>query len=169
MMTFREAVWLFPFAFTLHVLEELPRFTTWAREYASPTFTFREYLTIHVAGIIGAFIAAALLYFFPNKVLVFLFFAFTFTPAIFFNVFFHAGATVYFRAYCPGLVSALILYLPLFFFVSQRALNEGLISGKLMIVSFIVAGFFHTAEVGHNVFKVYKSALVSFAHLKDIT
>jgi hypothetical protein len=78
-----------------------------------------------------------------------------FTPAIFFNVFFHAGATVYFRTYCPGLITALILYLPLFFFVIQRALSEGLISSKLAIVSFVIAGFFHAAEVGHNVFKAW--------------
>jgi hypothetical protein len=154
-MTFREAVWLFPLAFTLHVLEELPRFTMWAQRYASSDFTFGDYLKIHIAGIITAFIAAAVLYSYPNKILVFLFFAFMFTPAIFFNVFFHAGATVYFRAYCPGLATSLILYLPLFFIVSQRALSEDLISGKLAIVSFVIAGFFHAAEVGHNVFKAW--------------
>jgi hypothetical protein len=36
-LSFREAVWLFPLAFTLHVLEEIRQFTPWANRYASPT------------------------------------------------------------------------------------------------------------------------------------
>jgi hypothetical protein len=35
-LSFRQAVWLFPFAFTLHVLEEVRQFTAWANRYASP-------------------------------------------------------------------------------------------------------------------------------------
>ena len=73
-LSFRQAVWLFPFAFTLHALEEVWQFTNWARRHASPQFTFRDYLTIHLAGIMTAFVAAALIWFFPNKVVVFLFF-----------------------------------------------------------------------------------------------
>jgi hypothetical protein len=41
-LTFREAIWLFPFAFTLHVLEEVRQFTAWANRYASPQFTFQR-------------------------------------------------------------------------------------------------------------------------------
>src|SRR5262245_40078112 len=44
--TFRDAIWLFPPAFTLHVLEEWPRFTNWAKRYASPLFTQQEYTTL---------------------------------------------------------------------------------------------------------------------------
>src|SRR5262245_58333423 len=109
-LTFREGVWLFPFAYTLHVLEEVWQFTDWANRYASPKFTFRDYLTIHIAGIVTSFIAAAVIWFFPNKVVVFLFFTFVFTPAVFFNIFFHAGATAVFGAYRPGLFTALTVY-----------------------------------------------------------
>ena|SRR5262252_252435 len=109
-LTFREAVWLFPFAFTLHVLEEVRQFTKWANRHASPHFTFQEYLKIHLAGIVAAFIATAAIWFFPNKVVVFIFFTFIFTPAVFFNILFHAGATAAFGAYCPGLLTALTVY-----------------------------------------------------------
>ena len=81
-LSFREAVWLFPFAFILHVLEEMPQFTAWTNRYASPQFTFREYLTLHLAGIVMAFLSAGLIWFFPNKVVVFLFFTFIFTPGL---------------------------------------------------------------------------------------
>lgn len=71
-LTFRQAVWLFPFAFMLHVLEEVRQFTAWANRYASPEFTFQEYLKIHIAGIIVAFVAAAVIWFSSNKVVIFI-------------------------------------------------------------------------------------------------
>ena len=36
-VTFRDAIWLFPAAFTLHVLEEWPRFTNWAQRQLKAT------------------------------------------------------------------------------------------------------------------------------------
>lgn len=154
-LSFRQAVWLFPFAFTLHVLEEVRQFTAWANRYASPHFTFQDYLKLHLAGIVIAFIAAAIIWFFPNKVVVFPFFTFIFTPGIFFNIFFHAGATAAFGAYCPGLLTALTVYPPLFYFISRLAFSEGLLTNKLGWISFVIAGVIHAADVSHNVFKVW--------------
>jgi uncharacterized membrane protein YeaQ/YmgE (transglycosylase-associated protein family) len=154
-LSFREAVWLFPVAFTLHVLEELPQFTAWAKRYVTASYKRRGYLKIHLAGIIGAFLAAAVLWYFPNRIIVFIFFTFVFTPGIFFNTLFHAGATAYFGAYCPGLLTALMLYLPLYGFVSTLAYREGLLGNEIGLLSFIIAGIFHTAEVGRNVFKAW--------------
>jgi hypothetical protein len=154
-LSFRQAVWLFPLAFTLHVLEEVRQFTAWASRYASPQFTFQGYLKIHIAGIIIAFVAAAVIWFFPNKAVVFIFFTFIFTPGILYNTLFHFGATAWFGAYCPGLLTALILYLPLYYTVSTLAYREGLLSNKVGLISFVIAGVFHAAEVGHNVFKAW--------------
>ncbi len=44
-VAFHEAVWLFPLSFILHVLEEWPRFTSWAQRYASALYTQRDYNT----------------------------------------------------------------------------------------------------------------------------
>ena len=46
-LRFRDAVWLFPIAYTLHVLEELPQFTNWAQRYANASFTMRDCLKQH--------------------------------------------------------------------------------------------------------------------------
>ena len=105
-LNFRQAVWLFPIAYTLHVLEELPLFTSWARRYASPAFTMRDYLVIHMTGIVVAFVAPLVINRFPHRAVIFGFFAFIFTPAVCFNILFHAGATVAFGAYSPGLLTA---------------------------------------------------------------
>src|ERR1051325_4463581 len=152
---FRRLVWLFPIAYVLHVLEELPRFTAWAIRYANPGFTMRDYLTVHVAGVVVAVAAPLVISYFPNRYVVFVFFTFVFTPAAFFNILFHAGATVLFGVYCPGLITALTVYPAVWFLLSRIALREALLSMPLTVVSFGVAGFFHVADVSHNVFKVW--------------
>ncbi len=154
-LSFREAVWLFPAAFTLHVLEEWPQFSAWAMKYASARFTRHEYIVIHLAGVIIAILFPTLIWFFPNKLVVFSFFALVFTPSVFYNALFHAGATAAFRVYCPGLLTALTVYPALFYFVSRLAYHEGLLTNGIGIFAFVLAGVIHTAEVGHNVFKAW--------------
>src|ERR1051326_4953032 len=152
-VTFRDAIWLFPPAFTLHVLEEWPRFTSWTKRYASPLFTQRDYITIHVAGIIASLLFTIIVSRFPNPALVFVFFAFILAPSLFFNTLFHAGAPAVTHEYCPGVITSLSLSLPIFFFVSSVAWRENLLDLRRFIVVLIVAGSFHIWEVGHNVFK----------------
>lgn len=154
-LSFRQAVWLFPLAFTLHVLEEVRQFTAWANRHASSQFTFREYLTIHLAGIALSFTAAAVIRLFPNRVTVFLFFTFMFTPGVFYNIFFHAGATACSGEYCPGLLTALTIYPPLFYFISRLAFSEGLLTNRLRWISFVLAGLVHAADVSRNVFRAW--------------
>jgi hypothetical protein len=154
-LSFRQAVWLFPFAFALHVLEEVSQFTTWAQRHASPHFTVQQYLTIHLTGIVAAFIAAAVIRLFPNKVVVFLFFTLMFTPGVFYNILFPAGATAYSGAYCPALLTALTIYPPLFYFISRLAFSEGLLTNRLGWISFALAGAVHAADVSRNVFKAW--------------
>ena len=152
---FRLIVWLFPIVYVLHVVEELPHFTDWARQYANASFTMREYLTVHVAGVAVAVAATLMIRYFPNRVVIFIFFTFVFTPAVFFNIIFHAGATAVFRAYSPGLLTAITIYPITFFLVGRQALQEKLISSRAALISFFVAGVFHAADVSHNVFKAW--------------
>ena len=154
-LTFGEAVWLFPAAFTLHVLEEWPRFTAWANRYASQGYTRHEYVMIHLAGILASVVSAALMWRFPYRALVFVFFALVFTPSVFWNAIFHAGATVVFRVYCPGVMTAVGVYPVLFYVVSRGAYREGLLSSGGWVAALVIAGVFHAWEVGHNVFKVW--------------
>jgi hypothetical protein len=152
---FRQLVWLFPIAYVLHVFEELPRFTTWVVRYANPTFRMRDYLIIHLIGIAVAVAGPLAVRYFANRLVLFAFFTFVFTPAAFFNILFHVGATVVFRAYCPGLITALTVYPVVFFIVTRTAVRERLLPASLAIVSFGIAGLFHLADVSHNVFKAW--------------
>jgi hypothetical protein len=108
-----------------------------------------------VAGIIASLLFTLIVWRFPNRAVVFVFFEFVFAPSLFFNTLFHAGATVVTHEYCPGVITALTLYLPIFFFVSSAAWRENLLDLRKLIVVLIVAGSFHLSEVGHNVFKAW--------------
>jgi Protein of unknown function with HXXEE motif len=153
--TFRVAVWLFPAAFVLHVAEEWPRFINWAQRHASSRYTQHDYIIIHLAGIASAIMMAAIVSRFPNRTLVFLFFAFAFAPGLLCNTFFHAGATLVTREYCPGVITAMTIYIPVFSFVCRLAWRENLVSVTTLPSALLIAAAFHTWEVGHNVFKAW--------------
>jgi hypothetical protein len=87
--------------------------------------------------------------------LFFVSFAFIFAPNLFFNTPFHAGATVVTQEYCAGVITALTLYLPIFFLVSSVAWRENLLDLRKLIAVLIVAGSFHIWEVGHNVYEAW--------------
>lgn len=154
-LTFHQAIWFFPPAFLLHVVEEWPRFTRWAQAHASEQFTRRDYNTIHIAGISASLLSAALVWRFPNPWTVFVIFAFIFAPSVFFNTLFHAGASLLTRTHCPGVVTAILVYLPLSILLTERVYSERLLTPFALAASLLVAGLFHTWEVGHNVFKAW--------------
>lgn len=113
----------------------------------------RDYLIVHAIGLLIALLSASVISINNHRILIFVFFTFIFTPAVFFNVLFHAGTTVIFRAYCPGLITALYIYTPLFFAISYLVLREQLLTHRMAVVSFVVAGVVHATDVAHNVFK----------------
>jgi Protein of unknown function with HXXEE motif len=102
---FREVIWYFPLATALHFLEEAPRFTTWAQRYASPHFTLAHWKRIHAIGFVYALAFSGMVSFYPRRPLVFLFLALCFLESGF-NALFHLGASLYFRTYSPGLLTA---------------------------------------------------------------
>jgi hypothetical protein len=111
--TFSQVILLVPAATLLHVLEEWPGFPRWARRFASPHYTDREYLVVHGVGLATSLVAALVVSRFPSPWLLVPFFAFLVGPGIFWNALFHVGATFVSRTYCPGAVTGLLLYAPL--------------------------------------------------------
>jgi len=73
---------------------------------------------------------------------------------VFFKALFHAGATAVYRVYCHGLLRALTVYPPLYYFLSRLAYRD-LLSCCAGLWALVVAGVFHAAGVGHNGFKVW--------------
>ena len=154
-LTLRGALWLFPIVFAAHVREEWPGFPAWAQQHASLAFTSRDYWVLHGAGLIAAVLVPILWASFPRSWVAFGLFSFVLIPSMGWNTVFHAAATVMSRRYCPGLVTAVMLYLPLLTILSLLAVNEAVLSPAMLVAAAIVAGVFHAAEVGHNVYNAW--------------
>jgi hypothetical protein len=58
-MSFRRLAWLFPAAYLVHVLEEAPGFTEWARRNASTRYSQREFIRINTLGFVSSLAATA--------------------------------------------------------------------------------------------------------------
>jgi uncharacterized protein with HXXEE motif len=152
-VAFTDAVLLFPVAVLLHVVDEWPGFPRWARRFASPQYSDREYLAIHKGAVMFAVGCAALVRAFPSSWMVFGFFAIAFFPAILCNAMFHIGATALTRTLCPGVVTSVLVYLPLATFIVDGALRQAALPPVILVVAAVFATAFHVIEVGHNVFK----------------
>jgi hypothetical protein len=152
-LPFRQAVWLFPLATALHFLEEAPHFADWKGKYARPGYTHQRWRRIHGLGMVFAVAFCGLASMFLNRAVVFLFFALCFSESVL-NGLFHVGATALSGVYCPGLITALVLYPPLFWYLSQVAYRESLLTNTLGVVAFLIAVLIHTVEVATSVFGV---------------
>jgi hypothetical protein len=152
-MTFVDAMTLFPVAQAFHVWEEWPGFPRWARQFASPRYTDREYLVTHAFAIASAIAVVLLVRTFPNRFVVFAVLALAWGPGIAGNAAFHLGATVMSRRYCPGVLTSMVLYAPLAAYLVTLGLRDHLMSIGTVTIGLTIAAVFHALEVGHNVFK----------------
>ena len=109
----------------------------------------------YLVGLLTALLVPILWHLFPLRWVAFVLFAVVLVPSMGWNAVFHAGATVASRTYCPGLITALALYLPLVSALGCLALREDVMSPGTLLGAVGVAGVFHAAEVGHNVYKAW--------------
>lgn len=151
--SFQQVVLLFPLATLAHVWEEWPGFPRWARRFASPDYSDREYVIVHVVAVSTAAIAAALASRYPSRTLVFLAFTFVFCAAGFWNGLFHASAWIATGSFCPGAITGLVLYVPFVSFLAVLAARDGVLSPLALGIAFALSLAFHVLEVGHSVFK----------------
>jgi hypothetical protein len=71
-----------------------------------------------------------------------------------FNAVFHAGATAYFRAYCPGAITAMGFF-PLFaWHLGHLGLRDGLLTPAGALGALLIAGPLHALDVASTVFFV---------------
>ena len=56
------------------------------------------------------------------------------------NMIFHTGGTIVFQDFSPGLITAILLYMPVNIFIAQKALQEGWITKRSLTVLFLLGG-----------------------------
>ena len=152
-LTFSQATWLFPLVFALHVLEEAPQFRAWAQRYTSSKFTQGDFVRNNAMGMVIGIVFCLAVWFFPNRITVFLFFSLGINQS-FLNTLFHVGTTAAYGVYSPGLITSLTLYPPLFYYLSRLAYKQNLISTRGGIGALVVAAVIHAVVVAQQVYFV---------------
>jgi len=56
------------------------------------------------------------------------------------NAIFHLGGTLVFRDFSPGLITAMLLYVPVNVLIMRSALAEGWVSGRTLWILFVAGG-----------------------------
>jgi hypothetical protein len=150
----QQAVWLFPAAFAVHVLEEAPGFTDWVNRYASEQFTSEDFARNNALGLLltaGATLAVTRT---GNRTVFFVFYSAVLTQQALWNTVFHAGAAAEFSAYSPGMITSVLLFLPLWWQLTRLALSEGVIGPRRVAVAVLIGALIHAAVVAQQVFFV---------------
>jgi Protein of unknown function with HXXEE motif len=151
----QRAAGLLPAAFALHVVEEAPGFTGWARRHASERYTRRDFWRNNAAGMLLTLpTAGAISRRLPGRAAFFAFYTLVLTQQALWNTVFHAATTAAWREYSPGLVTAGALFLPLWAWTTRLAFQEDLLSGRAVAAGVVLGGAIHGTAVAQQVFFV---------------
>ena len=102
-------------------------------------------------GLLSAVAASAVASWWPIPLTAFLFTACFVVPMIF-NATFHAAASICFRSYSPGVVSAVCLFPVLGWNLVGRFQAEGLLDARLAVVATVAGALFHAADLASTTF-----------------
>lgn len=136
-MSFQKLQWLFPVAVTLHNAEEAIWFPAWWLRHAEdiPTHPAPAIARFALAGLAAAAFVVTYLSQREGKESVWAYLTFGYIVAMLANVFIpHIPASLVFRSYTPGVVTAVLINLPVMGFLSIRAVREGWVSGRKAVL-----------------------------------
>jgi hypothetical protein len=77
------------------------------------------------------------------------------------NPVFHAGTTLAWREYSPGLVTALTLFPPLWVSATRGALRAGRLNRRQVAAAVVLGGAIHAAAVADQVFHIRRRRRVT--------
>ncbi len=128
---------LAPFIFTGHFLEESPGFVAWFNSHMSRGITSGLFWNVNIIALVitGIITITELLAPSPGSAaLIILWFSFLMLA----NALFHITGAIVDKHYMPGLTTAIVLYLPYYFFVVSRLLKTGRVKiGWLIVLAFL--------------------------------
>lgn len=137
-MQLEKAIWMFPMAVTLHNLEEavwLPEWSQHAGFWKSPVGTTE----FRVAAALLAIVAYAVTYwsFRAGREAVGTYVMAGFAFAMLLNVVYHVGATLDLGHYGPGVVTALLINLPVMTYLLLRLFRARWVTWPKALLAFI--------------------------------
>ena len=163
----QRAVWLVPAFTALHFLEEAPNFSRWARRHISTRYTDSHWRKIHALGMLYAIAFTALVSWWPTPSIVFLFAAFCLTPMLF-NMAFHVLTSALYRSYSPGVVSALLFYPVVFWYLVALFSSAGLLRTQAGMTATAIGAVVHTVDLATTTYFINVS-LITYSRCTNST
>ena len=151
--SFRRTAWTFPAAYVVHVAEEAPGFTAWARRNASERYTQTDFVRNNALGFVSTIAATAAITRSERRALALAYYTLVVTQQAVFNALFHVGTTIAYREYSPGVVTS-VLTVPLWRRLTRAALAEHRLSRRELNACVLLAGIVHAAVVARQVYFV---------------
>jgi hypothetical protein len=137
----------------VHVAEEAPCFTAWARRNSSERYTQTDFVRNNALGFGSTIAATVAITRSRRRALALAYYTLVVTQQAVFNALFHVGTTSAYREYSPGAVTA-VLTVPLWRRVTRAALTEYRFSQREVIACTLLAGIVHAAVVARQVYFV---------------
>jgi hypothetical protein len=133
--------WLVPLLFALHNAEEAPRMADWARavdaQFMPAVSTMQFTVSVALLTLLVVVLTVLAVRGMPPRIGVPLM---TGVQAIIFvNAFSHIGATIRYRRYSPGLMTAVLLNLPFSLILFHRALATAHLSWRGLLIALALA------------------------------
>jgi hypothetical protein len=142
-------------ALALHVAEEAggrDGFPAWARRNTWPGYRDRDFVAINASGLAMTLLAGQLVRREPR--LFALWYTAVVTQQMLWNPVFHAGATIAYREYSPGLVTAVTLFPALWLRETRHAIAQRRLTRRGAAVAAAAGGLLHLAAVRRQVYGV---------------
>jgi hypothetical protein len=152
--SFARSARVLPVALALHVAEEAPDFAAWARRNTWTGYTQRDFVTINASGLVVTALGTWLVTRTRRRAPFLAWHTAVLSQQTLWNPVFHAGTTVAYREYSPGLVTALALFPATWAALTAAAIREGRISRRAVAVSAVAGAGVHAAAVARQVYGV---------------
>ncbi|HLR35212.1 MAG TPA: HXXEE domain-containing protein [Tissierellales bacterium] len=133
---------LFPLILTLHNIEESLWLTEWANSFKKSSKPMNKDGSIFTTIVTLSFAYLITLCFvFLPEVSVFKYLYFGFIGVMMFNVIFpHLALTIQFKKYCPGLITGILLLMPIGSLIIIYSINKEIISYLGLVIATIIVG-----------------------------
>jgi hypothetical protein len=134
---FHHTLLLAPFIFVCHFLEESPGFVEWFNAHVARGITSGLFWRVNIAALVITLIVVGIEWFSRS--------AFSMSLAIAWlsflmlaNAVFHIVGGLVDKQYVPGLVTAILLYLPYYAWLFLKAVKSGRLKGMVLVLAVVL-------------------------------
>lgn len=135
----RRGVWLAPGVFVLHFLEESPTFVAWFNAHVTNGITQDLFWTVNLVALVITSVLALVVWSAQSTASLALVIAWL-SFLMLANAIFHIVGAVVDRAYVPGLVTAVALYVPYCIWIAVHVVRGRLVPAGLVALAALLGG-----------------------------